>query len=302
MEKLLPAALGAVIGIAGLLLAQRLTGGGAEGAEAPGESADVEVVQNALDSANARAAELERENRRLKGDLAAAKRPEGETITAAPVEPEEEESEGAGSAVLKAMMEFGAQEARRKVDQEVAELAERLNLTEAQQEEVRAALLAKLEKQQAAGLLMMQGGASISDLAAADEDNFSEVDAAMAKILSPEQMEEYAAYAHQREEKRVEKKANEELDSLVALADLSEQQADQAWDLFVEVNAGEKPGEIPPDLTMEDFEGWIDDAIDNRLEGLESILNEEQLTAYRGSTEDFRSMIMALVSGGTGSE
>jgi hypothetical protein len=221
-------------------------------------------------------------------------------VAATEIAEDDKKETAIGEAMMKAMMEFGADENRRKVDAEVAKLAERLGLTEEQQELVRTAMMDRLEKQQAAGLAMMQGKATIADLAAADEDNFAEVDAEMMKILSPEQYEEYAAYAHEREEKRVERKANEDLDGLSEVAQLTEAQADQAWDLFVELNAADKPGEIPPDLTMEDFEDWVDDAIGQRIDGLTPILTPEQLEAYRGQTAAFRAMIVALIRGGTG--
>lgn len=292
-------AIGAVVGISGLLIAQSLTGGGGDPETGAGEQGQrIESLETQLGAALRRSAELERENKGAIAKLAGTG--DGTTPAADPPEVDPEADPEEPNALLKAMMEMGAAGARKKVDAEVAILAERLNLTPAQQEELRAVLLAKLEKQQQAGLLLMSGKATIADLTAADEHNFTEVDAAMADILSESQLEEYAAYAGEREVKRIERKADEELGNLKNVAELSDDQADLAWTAFMEINADEKPGSLPDGTTPDEFNDFIDGAIDKRLERLQPILTEPQLEAYRGQTDSFRQFLSALVKGGAG--
>ena len=95
------------------------------------------------------------------------------------------------------------------------------------------------------------------------------------------------------------KKTNEDLDGLRNVADLSAQQEDEAFGIFVELNAAEKPGSLPEGTTVEEFNGFVDQAINNRIERLEPILNEQQLGSYRVQVDGFRTMIKALISGGT---
>ena len=114
---------------------------------------------------------------------------------------------------------------------------------------------------------MLKGEASLDDLVASDEDNFSAFDEKMAEILSDDQKAEYAAVQEEREIQRVEKKATEDLDGLEeAAVGLTEEQKDQAWDIFVRLNAEDKPGRIPEGTTMDDFSGYIDGEIGKRLE------------------------------------
>ena len=84
------------------------------------------------------------------------------------------------------------------------------------------------------------------------------------------------------------------------MADLSAQQEDEAFDIFVELNASEKPGSLPEGTTGEEFNGFIDKAIDNRIDRLQPILSEQQLGSYRVQADGFRAMVKALISGGTG--
>ncbi len=212
------------------------------------------------------------------------------------VETEKEEK----NPILEFMKAMGDQKSKTEVSGEVAKLTEFLGLNESQQEELSEILMARTKKQQAAGMLMITGKASLADLLAADEDNFSVLDAAMVNLLSGEQLEDYNAYADDREVKRIEKKTNEDLDGLRGIADLTAQQEDEAFDIFVELNAAEKPGSLPEGTTVEEFNGFVDQAIDNRIERLQPILSEQQLGSYRVQVDGFRTMIKALISGGTG--
>ena len=145
---------------------------------------------------------------------------------------------------------------------------------------------------------ILTGKASLADLLTSDEDNFSDVDAAMADLLSPEQLEDYNAYADDREAKRIEKKSNEDLEGLRGIAGLTTEQKDAAYDVFIELNAAEKPGSLPAGTTVEEFNGFVDQAIDNRIERLQPIFSETQLDSYRERVNGFRAMIKGLVSGG----
>jgi hypothetical protein len=215
-----------------------------------------------------------------------------------PGETEKEKEEK--NPLLEFMKAMGDLESKNKVSDELAKLTERLGLNASQQEQLSEILMTRTKKQQEAGILMLTGKASLADLLAADEDNFSAVDAAMADLLSPDQLENYTAYADDREAQRIEKKTNEDLDGLRNVADLSAQQEDEAFDIFVELNAAEKPGNLPEGTTADEFNSYIDEAINNRIEGLQPILSEQQLGSYRVQAEGFGKMISALISGGTG--
>ena len=217
-------------------------------------------------------------------------------------EPKTEEKEEDKNSFLEAIMALGAQESKNKVAGEVARLAERLGLNESQQEQLSEILTAKNKEQEEAGMRILTGKASLADLLASDEDNFSDVDAAMADLLSPEQLEDYNAYADDREAKRIEKKSNEDIEGLRGIPDLTAEQKDAAYDVFIELNAAEKPGSLPEGTTEEEFNGFVDQAIDNRIERLQPIFSETQLDSYRERVNGFRTMIKALISGGTGNK
>ena len=216
--------------------------------------------------------------------------------------PKTEEKEEDKNSFLEAIMALGAQESKNKVAGEVARLAERLGLNESQQEQLSEILTAKNKEQEEAGMRILTGKASLADLLASDEDNFSDVDAAMADLLSPEQLEDYNAYADDREAKRIEKKSNEDIEGLRGIPDLTAEQKDAAYDVFIELNAAEKPGSLPEGTTEEEFNGFVDQAIDNRIERLQPIFSETQLDSYRERVNGFRTMIKALISGGTGNK
>ena len=212
--------------------------------------------------------------------------------------PKTEEKEEDKNSFLEAIMALGAQESKNKVAGEVARLAERLGLNESQQEQLSEILTAKNKEQEEAGMRILTGKASLADLLASDEDNFSDVDAAMADLLSPEQLEDYNAYADDREAKRIEKKSNEDIEGLRGIPNLTAEQKDAAYDVFIELNAAEKPGSLPEGTTEEEFNGFVDQAIDNRIERLQPIFSETQLDSYRERVNGFRAMIKGLVSGG----
>ena len=182
---------------------------------------------------------------------------------------------------------------KRELEKQVADLAERLGLDEEQTEAVRAALLARAEKQKEIGKKMFTRKATLEDLIASDEENFSESDAAIAALLDEGQLESFAEYQHERETKRVESKADEELQSLQDVADLTDEQADQAWRVFADLAIEERPGEVPEGATVEDFGGFLDDAIGKRVDALTPILAPEELDAYRGEAQEFRDGMVA---------
>ena len=70
----------------------------------------------------------------------------------------------------------------------------------------------------------------------------------------------------------------------------------------VDGDAAEKPGSLPEGTTVAQFNGFVDQAIDNRIERLQPILSETQLGSYRERVNGFRTMIKALISGGTGNK
>ena len=70
----------------------------------------------------------------------------------------------------------------------------------------------------------------------------------------------------------------------------------EAWDALIEINAKEKPGTLfNENTTRDEFIGVIDDALDDRVESMRSILTEEQLGAYQIGIEGFRKLISGMV-------
>ena len=297
-------AVAAISSIVVTLLAQYIMGNDPVSTElrknAQDESQRIEALEAQIKALQGSIAENKKNNRPAGTSVSAlgdSKEQVGQSVTEAEETKKDDEKK---NPLLEFMKAMGDQESKNEVSGEVAKLTERLGLNESQREQLSEMLMARTKKQQEAGILMFTGKASLVDLIAADKDNFSEVDAAMADLLSPEQLEDYNAYADDREAQRIEKKTNEDLDGLRSIADLTEQQESEAFDIFVELNAAEKPGRLPEGTTVEEFNGFVDQAIDNRIERLQPILSEQQLGSYRVQTDGFRTMIKALISGGTG--
>ncbi len=293
-------AVAAVSGIIVTILAQYLRNPAPIRATSKNESQRIEALEAQIKALQGSITSNNKNNRPAGTSVSAlgdSKKQADQSVIGAEETKKDDEEKNPLLEFIKAM---GDQESKTEVSGEVAKLTERLGLNESQQEQLSEILMARSKKQQAAGMLMFTGKASLADLLAADEDNFSAVDDAMAELLSPEQLEDYNAYADDREVKRIEKKSNEDLKGLRGIGDLTEQQEDEAFDVFVELNAAEKPGNLPEGTTVEEFNGFVDQAIDNRIERLQPILSEEQLGSYRVQVNGFRTMIKALISGGTG--
>ena len=297
-------AVAAVSGIVVTLLAQYIMTGGAGNPE----------TQENTQNESQRIETLEAQIKALQGTIAKVQNPDPSQSTSITTlgesqenpklanteeeEPKTEEKEEDKNSFLEVLMALGAQESKNKTSGEVARLTERLGLNESQQKQLSEILTAKNKEQEEAGMRILTGKASLADLLASDEDNFSDVDAAMADLLSPEQLEDYNAYADDREAKRIEKKSNEDIEGLRGIPDLTAEQKDAAYDVFIELNAAEKPGSLPAGTTVEEFNGFVDQAIDNRIERLQPIFSETQLDSYRERVNGFRAMIKGLVSGG----
>ena len=87
------------------------------------------------------------------------------------------------------------------------------------------------------------------------------------------QLAEYELYAEEREIKRIEKKTEEDLDGIREITGITEDQIDKARDLFIEINASEKPGSMDVNNINEiNSLGFIDDALDKRIERNVSVL------------------------------
>ena len=131
---------------------------------------------------------------------------------------------------------------------------------------------------------------------ASDEKDYSKIDEEMREFLSGEQLEEYEAYAEEREVERIEGKAKEDLGGIEQIPGITEEQMREAWDALIEINAKEKPGTLfNENTTRDEFIGVLDDALDDRVESMRSILTEEQLGAYQIGIEGFRKLISGMV-------
>jgi hypothetical protein len=292
--------LGVVAGCVGLLIAQSSTS-----PPPPGQAPAVDRANSlAVQRQEQQLAIARKKIDNLEAELAAIAAAQGQAV-AGSVDPDggaaesatsdEEKGKQNGSSILEMMMAMGDKKSQREVEVQAELLAGRLGLSEDQQGVVRDALLQKVSRQREAAKMLMSGKATIADLAASDEHNFISADAAIMAVLDAGQLEEFAAYQGERETKRVEKKATEELDGLTDVASLSPEQEDAAWKIFADLNAADKPGEIPEGTTREEFLGFIDGSIGKRIDGLTPILTDEQITAYRGQTAAFREMVTKLV-------
>ena len=296
-------AVAAVAGIVVTLLANSImnndSGSKEPGANAKNESQRIEALEAQIKALQGTIAGDNKNIRPAGASVSALDDSNGKVGQAVTEAEETKEDDEEKNPLLEFMKAIGDQESKGKVSGEVAKFTERLGLNASQQEQLSEILMTRTKEQQEAGILMLTGKASLADLLAADEDNFSALDAAMADLLSPEQLEEYTAYADDREAQRIEKKSNEDLDGLREIGGLTAEQKDAAFDVFIEINAAEKPGSLPEGTTVTQFNEFIDQAIDNRIDRLQPILSETQLGSYRERVNGFRTMIKALVSGGT---
>jgi len=208
----------------------------------------------------------------------------------------EEKDEEKGNEFWETIMALGENKQKAEVSVEVDKLAERLSLTANQKSKLQELLEAKSKTQSEAGLKLLTGKATIADLIASDEDNYSSIDNAMQDLLSENQLAEYETYAEEREIKRIEKKTEEDLDGIREITGITEDQIDQARDLFIEINASEKPGSMDmTNVNRDQFMGFIDDALDKRINGVAEFLEVEQVSSYRKKVDGFRKMISAFI-------
>ncbi len=208
----------------------------------------------------------------------------------------EEKDEEKGNEIWETIMALGENKQKAEVNEEVDKLAERLTLTANQKSKLQELLEAKSKTQSEAGLKLLTGKATIADLIASDEDNYSSIDSAMQDLLSENQLAEYETYAEEREIKRIEKKTEEDLDGIREITGITEDQIDQARDLFIEINASEKPGSMDmTNVNRDQFMGFIDDALDKRINGVAEFLDVEQVSSYRKQVDGFRKMISAFI-------
>tara|TARA_B100000614_G_scaffold259246_1_gene283385 strand:- start:4210 stop:5109 length:900 start_codon:yes stop_codon:yes gene_type:complete len=208
----------------------------------------------------------------------------------------EEKDEEKGNEFWETIMALGENKQKAEVSVEVDKLSERLTLTANQKSKLQELLEAKSKTQSEAGLKLLTGKATIADLIASDEDNYSSIDSAMQDLLSENQLAEYETYAEEREIKRIEKKTEEDLDGIREITGITEDQIDQARDLFIEINASEKPGSMDmTNVNRDQFMGFIDDALDKRINGVAEFLDVEQVSSYRKQVDGFRKMISAFI-------
>ena len=207
-----------------------------------------------------------------------------------------EKEDDESSAAWEALKALGDAKAEAEVKAQTEELATRLKLTPAQKETLGGLLSDKVARNSAAGLRLLTGKATVADMIASDEEDYSMVDEKMRELLSGEQLEEYEAYAEEREVERIEKKTKEDLAGIEEIPGITEEQLREAWDALIEINAKEKPGTLlNENSTREEFISVIDDALDSRVESMRPIFTEEQLGAYKIGIDGFRKLISGMV-------
>ena len=119
---------------------------------------------------------------------------------------EKDDGKEKGKEIWETIMALGEDKQKEEVSDEVDKMAERFNLTASQKSRLQELLEAKAKTQSEAGLKLFTGKASIADLIASDEDNYSEIDKAMQELLSGDQLAEYESYTEEREIERIEKR------------------------------------------------------------------------------------------------
>ena len=271
---------GLFAGVIGVLFAQYVVG-----VDEPEKNSITQQSEKALNDSN----QLSKASRLSIANTG----PEKNTL---PEKSKEENDEEKSNEFWETIMALGENKQKAEVSVEVDKLAERLTLTANQKSKLQELLEAKSKTQSEAGLKLLTGKATIADLIASDEDNYSSIDNAMQDLLSENQLAEYETYAEEREIKRIEKKTEEDLDGIREITGITEDQIDQARDLFIEINASEKPGSMDmTNVNRDQFMGFIDDALDKRINGVAEFLEVEQVSSYRKQVDGFRKMISAFI-------
>ena len=276
---------GLFAGVIGVLFAQYIVG-----VDEPEKNTITQQSEKALNNPN----QLEKTSRLSIANTSSGKNtlPEKSEVE----DKNEEKDEEKGNEFWETIMALGENKQKAEVSVEVDKLAERLTLTANQKSKLQELLAAKSKTQSEAGLKLLTGKATIADLIASDEDNYSSIDNAMQDLLSENQLAEYETYAEEREIKRIEKKTEEDLDGIREITGITEDQIDQARDLFIEINASEKPGSMDmTNVNRDQFMGFIDDALDKRINGVAEFLDVEQVSSYRKQVDGFRKMISAFI-------
>lgn len=271
---------GLFAGVIGVLFAQYVVG-----VDEPEKNSITQQSEKALNDSN----QLSKASRLSIANTG----PEKNTL---PEKSKEENDEEKSNEFWETIMALGENKQKAEVSVEVDKLAERLTLTANQKSKLQELLEAKSKTQSEAGLKLLTGKATIADLIASDEDNYSSIDNEMQGLLSENQLAEYETYAEEREIKRIEKKTEEDLDGIREITGITEDQIDQARDLFIEINASEKPGSMDmTNVNRDQFMGFIDDALDKRINGVAEFLDVEQVSSYRKQVDGFRKMISAFI-------
>ena len=271
---------GLFAGVIGVLFAQYVVG-----VDEPEKNSITQQSEKALNDSN----QLSKASRLSIANTG----PEKNTL---PEKSKEENDEEKSNDFWETIMALGENKQKAEVSVEVDKLAERLTLTANQKSKLQELLEAKSKTQSEAGLKLLTGKATIADLIASDEDNYSSIDNEMQGLLSENQLAEYETYAEEREIKRIEKKTEEDLDGIREITGITEDQIDQARDLFIEINASEKPGSMDmTNVNRDQFMGFIDDALDKRINGVAEFLDVEQVSSYRKQVDGFRKMISAFI-------
>ena len=271
---------GLFAGVIGVLFAQYVVG-----VDEPEKNSITQQSEKALNDSN----QLSKASRLSIANTG----PEKNTL---PEKSKEENDEEKSNEFWETIMALGENKQKAEVSVEVDKLAERLTLTANQKSKLQELLEAKSKTQSEAGLKLLTGKATIADLIASDEDNYSSIDNEMQGLLSENQLAEYETYAEEREIKRIEKKTEEDLDGIREITGITEDQIDQARDLFIEINASEKPGSMDmTNVNRDQFMGFIDDALDKRINGVAEFLDVEQVSSYRKQIDGFRKMIAAFI-------
>jgi len=187
-----------------------------------------------------------------------------------------------------AKMEEQRKEARsRKIDERLAALKLRLNLTPEQEAKVRA-LLEESSEMGLAGMPFFaskvsgdgKGGAiSISGaVAGVGSEEGGSFDDKLAALLSPEQKDSFAAFQQEQRENKVEIATNREMGQLQQQLTLTPEQKDQAFQALGDI--ARREAENPQ-------RGFDPEAMEaarqSRLDALRPILTPEQMKAYESN-------------------
>jgi hypothetical protein len=270
----------------------------------PDHAAEAEAAREAERVVRERAGGLEHQLERARSDLARAGS-EVDSLRLALGEATTRAAEAAASAKLNVppedpakrrtfaqmVKQVGMSQVREQVEAKVAAVKERLKLTAAQEARLKALVNADGVEMAKALERFVDGEAAPADFGKLARIQRGDLPAAVESMLTDEQRPRYAQFQAEEKANRIEMKANAELIGLQAAGGLSPEQKDQAFARLSEFAAAEDDVDFESMTDGNAVLGFLDDAIERRVEAMKPILTEPQMEVYRRQVEMQRQLM-----------